>query len=419
MKHISKSIVLVITIFLFNCSSEKKGQWLKLNGKVIDTSIASVLLVKPGQFLDSDSLIEIPVVNGKFQYNRNLEFPEAVELFVGKARNVGGRPMPLFLENTNINLTIYSEDDFDKNIVEGGTFNNEYKKYKNETELKFWNKYKAYSDSISLLIEKDKYYTSEMKAIQSKLKDAKNHDEKIVLREERNELSDNGLHLTTEGLRLEDKRERIAKKQNEWTQDYINENPSLVSYFLLLRNLVFREKLINVIAAKQNLENLSKAYPNHPYNKQAFNLIEAIDNIKTGKKYIDFTAPDLNGNKIKLSDEIDGQITLLDLWATWCGPCIAKTRTMVPLYDEYKDKGFVIIGVAGERKNTDRMVKFLEKEKWSWLNLVELDGQNNIWKKYNVDGGGGGMFLLDEDGNIIAINPTAEKVRQELESRLK
>jgi hypothetical protein len=92
---------------------------------------------------------------------------------------------------------------------------------------------------------------------------------------------------------------------------------------------------------------------------------------------------------------------------------------MVPVYEEYKDKGFTIIGVAGERKNTDRMIKFTEKEKWSGLNLVELDGQNNIWKKYNVDGGGGGIFLLDEDGKIIAIDPTAEKVRQELKSRLK
>ena len=91
---------------------------------------------------------------------------------------------------------------------------------------------------------------------------------------------------------------------------------------------------------------------------------------------------------------------------------------MVPVYEEYKEKGFTIIGVAGEFENTDRLVNFLEKEKWPWQNLVELDRRNSIWQKYGVDGGGGGMFLIDEEGLILAKDPTAEEVRRELEARL-
>ena len=151
----------------------------------------------------------------------------------------------------------------------------------------------------------------------------------------------------------------------------------------------------------------------------ALNLIDAIEKVKVGKKYIDFSAPDLHGNQIKLSDQINGKIALLDLWATWCGPCIRKSRTMVPLYDEFKDKRFTIVGVAGEFKNTDRLVKFLEKEKWEWTNLIELDRKNNIWQKYGVDGRGGAIFLIDENGIILAKDPTAEEVRAELETRLK
>jgi len=37
---------------------------------------------------------------------------------------------------------------------------------------------------------------------------------------------------------------------------------------------------------------------------------------------------------------------------------------MVPVYNEFKDKGFTIVGVAGELKNTSRLAKFLKKEKW-------------------------------------------------------
>lgn len=150
----------------------------------------------------------------------------------------------------------------------------------------------------------------------------------------------------------------------------------------------------------------------------ASDLINAIDYIKVGKKFTDFSAPDLNGNTVKLSGKIDGKVALLDLWATWCGPCIAKSRTMVPVFNEYKDRGFTIVGVAGEFENTDRLVRFLEKEKWPWLNLVELDRENNIWQKYGVDNSGGKIFLIDQNGIILAKDPTAQEVRRELEIRL-
>jgi alkyl hydroperoxide reductase subunit AhpC len=91
---------------------------------------------------------------------------------------------------------------------------------------------------------------------------------------------------------------------------------------------------------------------------------------------------------------------------------------MVPLYNEYKDKGFTIVGVAGEFENTDRLVKFLEDEKLPWLNLVELDRKNNIWQKYGVGNAGGRIFLINKNGEILAIEPTAEEVRRELETRL-
>ena len=417
MKFITKFTLFLTIVFFFNCSSEKE-QSLIINGEVVDPITKSILLVKPGQFLDSDSLIEIPVTDGKFHYATKLDFPEAVELFLGQAKNVGGRPMPLFLENTTINLTIHPENEFDKNIIDGGNINLEYQKYSNDIKSKFGNKIEVIYDSISNMRKANGYYTEAMNTIQSKINEAKSHDEKLPLWEERKSLVANKLHLTSKGLILDKKLADINKKQDEFKQNYINQNPNIISYFLFINDLVYREESIDINLGKNNLQKLSKANPNHPYNKLASDLLEAIDNITVGKKYINFSAPDLNGNKVKLSDKIDGKIALLDLWATWCGPCLAKSRTMIPLYDEFNDKGFTIVGVAGELKNTDRLVKFLEKEKWPWLNLVELDKQNNIWQKYNVDGGGGGIFLIDNNGLILSIDPTADEVRKELESRL-
>ena len=353
MKFTTKFILRLSLVFFFNCSPEKE-QILEINGKVIGTDTKSIILIKPNQDMRFDSLIEIPIKNGKFHFESKLLHAEAVTLLLGQAKeNGGGRFMPLFLENTKIELTIYSEEEFDKNIVKGGKLNSLYKEYKRTLESKFNHKLKP------------------------------NYDE-----------------------------------QKKFEHEYIKNNPTIVSYSLLLDNLMYNMEALDINSEKKSFQILSKANPKHPYNKLAFNLINAIENIKVGKKHIDFSTFNLDGKEIRLSDKINGKIALLDLWATWCGPCIAKSRTMIPIYNQYKNKGFTIIGVAGEFKNTDRLIRFLKKEKWAWLNLVELDRRNSIWQKYGVDGGGGRMFLIDEKGIILAKNPTAEEVRLELKSRL-
>jgi peroxiredoxin len=418
MKFITKFNLLLFAVFFFNCSSEKE-QFLEINGKVVNTDSKSILLIKPHQDMRFDSLIEIPIENGEFYYKSELKNPEAVNLYLGEAKeNGGGRFMPLFLENEKIDLTIYPEVDFDKNIVVGGNLNAQYKKYIQNFEATFKDRTKPLQDSESELFKNDEYNSDKMKALYSELRESKSRDADIVIYKKIDDLKKANQHLSPKAKILEDKLKPIYEEQEKYKQEYIENNPTIVSYSFFLQDLIFFEEKVDVDLAKKNYQKLSKANPNHPYNDLAFNLINAIDNIKVGEKYTDFSAPDLNGNKVKLSNEINGQVALLDLWATWCGPCIAKSRTMVPLYNEYKDKGFTIVGVAGEFKNTDRLVKFLEKEKWPWLNLVELDRQNNIWQKYGVDGGGGGIYLIDKNGEILAIDPTAEEVRKELETRL-
>ncbi|WP_439483653.1 redoxin domain-containing protein [Cyclobacterium plantarum] len=418
MKYLTKFSLLLTIIFFLNCSPEKE-QVLQINGKVIGTETESILLRKPNQDMRFDSLIEIPVENGKFYFETKLENPEAVTLFLGEAKeNGGGRFMPLFLENERINLTIHSEEEFDKNIIEGGDLNAQYKKFKENVESKFNDRIKPLQDSIGALFKSDEYNSDKAKLLYAELRETKSQDEKLVIYKKLDHLEKLGQKLSPKAKELKDKIQPIAEEHKMFQQDYIENNPTIVSYSFLLRELIYNKESIDINSAKKSFQILSKANPNHPYNELASNLISAIENVKIGKKYTNFSAPDLNGNNIKLSDKIKGKVALLVLWATWCGPCIAKSRTMVPLYDEYKDKGFTIVGVAGEFYNTDRLIKFLDKEKWSWLNLVELDRKNGIWEKYGVGGGGGGIFLIDENGIILAKDPAAEEVRMELESRL-
>lgn len=84
--------------------------------------------------------------------------------------------------------------------------------------------------------------------------------------------------------------------------------------------------------------------------------------------------------------------------ASWCSPCIRTNGSMIPVYEEFKDKNFIIYGVASEIKNTDWMKKNFEKEKFPWINLVDLDRKLQIWNKYGLPNSGVETFLLDKNG---------------------
>ncbi|MBI5825423.1 MAG: TlpA family protein disulfide reductase [Chloroflexi bacterium] len=62
-----------------------------------------------------------------------------------------------------------------------------------------------------------------------------------------------------------------------------------------------------------------------------------------------FTAPDFTlktptGEEYTLS-ELKGNAVLVNLWATWCPPCRAEMPAIQKMYDEYKDQGFIVLGV--------------------------------------------------------------------------
>jgi peroxiredoxin len=148
-------------------------------------------------------------------------------------------------------------------------------------------------------------------------------------------------------------------------------------------------------------------------------MLNSYETIKVGGTYIDFSAPDLNGNIVKLSDVIKDKYALIDLWSSWCGPCIRNSRALIPVYEEFKDKGFTVCGVAAEIKNTDQLIKRMEIEKFPWINLVDLDHKNHIWYKYGIQNSGGGTFLVDPKGMILAIQPFPDEVRKILSEKLK
>ena len=74
---------------------------------------------------------------------------------------------------------------------------------------------------------------------------------------------------------------------------------------------------------------------------------------------------DLEGNTFKIEDK-KGKVVLINLWATWCGPCRAEMPELVALQEKYRDKGFEVVGLDTDDESVEEIKAFAEKMKLNY-----------------------------------------------------
>lgn len=134
----------------------------------------------------------------------------------------------------------------------------------------------------------------------------------------------------------------------------------------------------------------------------------------------DFTLQTLDGEMVTLSD-LRGQAVLVNLWATWCPPCRAEMPAMQKLYDEYKDQGFVVLGVNMTYQDTPTAVlPFIQEHSLTFPVLLEETG--DVARKYELRSLPS-SFFIDRDGfiqEVVIGGPMSEALlRTRIESILK
>ncbi|MCM1077365.1 MAG: AhpC/TSA family protein [Bacteroides sp.] len=160
-----------------------------------------------------------------------------------------------------------------------------------------------------------------------------------------------------------------------------------------------------------------RKFAGHLYD-QYIKAAQESTQLAIGKHYPDVAALDTTGVKRTLSSVIGGRIALIDLWASWCGPCRRNSMALIPVYEKFAPKGFTIVGLAREFGNDAAMRKAMIKDSYPWQSLVEFNDSDLIWSKFGVPNAPGRTLLVDQKGTILAIDPTVEQVEETLTNLL-
>lgn len=111
----------------------------------------------------------------------------------------------------------------------------------------------------------------------------------------------------------------------------------------------------------------------------------------------------LDGSTSKVADR-KGKVLLLNMWATWCGPCREEMPELVKMQDQYRDKGFEIIGLNTDDGDTPEMVEKFSKEMNLNYTLVWASTEmQDALLKVSKYGGIPQSFLVDRDGNLRGV----------------
>lgn len=127
--------------------------------------------------------------------------------------------------------------------------------------------------------------------------------------------------------------------------------------------------------------------------------------------------PDKSGQLLHLSD-IEGELILIDFWASWCGPCRVETEeTLKPLYQDYADKGLEILSVSID---TDKAAwqAAIEADGMDWYHASDLQGYSSaVFTDYQIFGIPT-IYVLDEEHNILSKNKRGEVLMSFVEQYL-
>jgi len=158
----------------------------------------------------------------------------------------------------------------------------------------------------------------------------------------------------------------------------------------------------------------------HPNLKVSVNLREKVRRLQQtsiGGTVTEIEMKDVKEDLVSLSS-VKKKYTLIDFWASWCGPCRSESKGLNALYEKYKDKGFEIYGVSLDTKR-DKWMDAIIKDHRIWPNVSSLEGFKT---KAAFDFTVSSLpmnYIIDENNKIVGKNLHGKEIENLVERLLK
>lgn len=198
------------------------------------------------------------------------------------------------------------------------------------------------------------------------------------------------------------------------TLRYENKNIPLQGINLILMKILNRILviLLIVISVLFLLVAVGYFYLRHEMKAETERMEQVEAQHGAGTAFIDFETT-YQGKTTHLSDYVGkGQYVLVDFWASWCGPCRAEVPNLIAAYNQFKEKGLVVLGVAvsDDPADTEKAIAALGINYPQMLNAgstpAELYGISGIPH----------IILFAPDGSIVERGLRGERIAEKLKS---
>ncbi len=363
-------LLLSVSTLFFACNSKDS---YTLTGTVKGMQDGKIILEKQD---DAEALAvdTATIENGKFKFEGKIAEPAIYSLVL---EGFQGRSF-VILENGKINIEINKDSMFLNKI--SGTYNNE---------------------------QLTEYNSLGMK-IQKKLKEFETvNGEKMMMARESNDTA------TIADLRMQ--YGNIQTEMEQSTLKYVAEHPKAYVSLLLVEGMI-SNPAADQAKTKSLYEGLDSSLKNTAKGKKVATAMTTSTGVAVGSPAPDFSAPNPEGKMVSLKESL-GKVTIIDFWASWCGPCRQANPSLVALYKEFHDQGLNIVGVSLD-KTADKWKEGIAADGLTWTQMSNLKFWDEpIAATYNVKSIPN-MFVLDEKGIVVAKDLHGAELRAKVAAML-